>query len=75
MDNFDLNKVPVKDEDVPHREEESNNGIQQRLNNDINLNEFPMPETMPLNESLLEIIRIFTAIYFPIVLRDAMNEK
>lgn len=73
MNNFDLNKLPedeeygVPEEDgvlaaqedaVPAAEE---NGIQQTL---------PAAEEMnPLSASLLEIIFIFTAIYFPIVLQ------
>lgn len=77
MNNFDLNKLPEEDEDVPRHVEENALEFQQEHNNDINLNEVPiperMPEMMPLSESLLEEILIFTAIYFPLVLRDVME--
>lgn len=47
--------------------EENANKFQHMVNNDIDLNEFPMPENMSLSESMLKIIRIFTEIYFPII--------
>ena len=55
--------------------EENANKFQQMVNNDIDLNELPMSENMPLSESMLKIIHIFTKIYLPIILRDVPNEN
>lgn len=80
MRNFDLNRLPEDGEDQIPPAEENGNGFQQNLNVGIDLNELPRPEIMDLNEllrpetnplslSVLETLYIFTAIYFPLVLR------
>lgn len=79
MDALDLNKLPEENDEgvqedglVPVQHSTSI----QHGNVEINLNESPEEEGSPmpeekeviLNESTWEIIRIFTAIYFPVVL-------
>lgn len=69
MSNFDLNEIPEEEKDMPSHPEEAGNPEEQGVEMEQDRNELPPPEMMPLSESLLEIIFIFTAIYFPIILR------
>ena len=54
---------------MPSHPKEAGNQEVQGVNMEQDRNEPPPLEMMPLSESLLEIIFIFTAIYFPIILR------